>query len=866
MKRVYDFSEGRASMNGLLGGKGANLSEMTYLGLPVPTGMIVSTKACMDYLDAESTWDDSLQEEIMSAIHRLEERTERYFGKSQSLLLVSVRSGAPISMPGMMDTILNVGLTDETVIEFAKKTSPQFAYDCYRRLLQMFGEVVYDLDSSVFSMLIEQFELRLKKDLSEFTQSEMEEVIEEFKQVYIREGKEFPQDPIKQVMEAIQAVFQSWNNHRAKVYRSIHNIDERLGTAVVIQQMVFGNSGMKSGTGVAFTRNPATGEKTLYGEFLLNAQGEDIVAGIRTPQKIEQLKSVLPATYQQFVEVGERLEHHFRDMQDIEFTIEDEKLYVLQTRNGKRTAKAALRIAVDMTKEGFITQEEALLRVQPDDMNQLLHPVFVESELAHAEQVAKGLAASPGAATGRMVFTAQEAKHWSDAGEKVILVRQETSPEDIEGMIVSEAIVTSRGGLTSHAAVVARGLGTCCVVGCEAIRVMEQEKQVETSSGILKEGDVISVDGTTGWIYKGEISTQISDKDDYFHQLMDWADQSSTLKVYANAETPRDLRTAFDFGAKGVGLARTEHMFFKEERLVEMRRLILEDDEQQKQSALRKLLEYQQQDFYEMYRIADNYGLIVRLLDPPMHEFLPSGEEEVKELASILGMSEEKIYQRMASLREVNPMLGHRGCRLGVTDPLIYQMQVEAIVRSVLDLQTKGVIIRPKIMIPLVGELNELLLVKDMIEQKMQEIFDMEGKSCEVEIGTMIELPRACFIADELAQHVDFFSFGTNDLTQMTYGFSRDDIGKFMPSYVEKGIIVADPFQTIDEKGVGALIQMAIEKARSVKPGMSIGVCGEIGGDSQSIRFFNRVGVDYVSCSPYRVPIARISTARAAIG
>ncbi len=865
VKRVYDFHEGKASMNQLLGGKGANLAEMTNLGLPVPTGFTITTATCMEYLEKAQGLTTELMQEINEAIIRLEDRTGKSFGKKDNLLLVSVRSGAQVSMPGMMDTILNLGLNDQTVVSFAEKTSLPFAYDCYRRLLQMFADVVYGISPHYFANEIEELEWTYHKELLDFNQKEFIELITRFKNIYTNNGKIFPQEPMEQLTEAVQSVFKSWNNHRAKVYRRLHNIPNDWGTAVNVQEMVFGNSGENSGTGVAFTRNPATGEKQVYGEFLSNAQGEDIVAGIRTPEKISELASSMPEVYEEFTKVCQRLEKHYLDMQDIEFTVENGTLYLLQTRIGKRTAKATVKIVVDLVNEGVISKEEALMRVKPELLNQLLHPMFSSKALKTVDILAKGLPASPGAATGKVVFTAKRAKELTELGEKVILVRQETSPEDIEGMVLSQAIVTSRGGLTSHAAVVARGLGTCCVVGCGDLQVDEQKGELLAQGHIYTEGQEISVNGNTGELYLGIVPTELMEVDESFHTLMTWADEVSQLGVCANAETVKDLTTALQFGAKGVGLARTEHMFFAAERLLEMRRLILAENGDEKKQALETLLEYQQQDFYDMFAITKEKSLIVRLLDPPMHEFLPQKEKEIIEVAERLEKPVTKVKEMIAKLHETNPMLGHRGCRLGITEPGIYQMQVEAIIRSCVALSKIGVTVKPKIMIPLIGGVDELIATKSIIVNRIDELFTELHSEIPYEIGTMIEIPRACLIADQLAKHVDFFSFGTNDLTQLTFGYSRDDVAKFMPEYIEKHILPHDPFQTVDEEGVGALMRIAVEKGRQTNPDISIGVCGEVGGDSASIKVFQKIKVDYVSCSPYRIPLARLSVAQATI-
>lgn len=865
-KLVYFFEEGRSDEKELLGGKGANLAEMTNLGLPVPPGFTITTESCMNYLETPSFFDSDLKEEILKAIDKLENQTEKSFTKDGNLLLVSVRSGAASSMPGMMDTILNLGLNDSRVQSLAELTNTAFAYDCYRRLLQMFGDVVYDINKEKFNLLLHTMEIQLDKQVDYFEEDEHQQLIEAYKQLYVENNIAFPQNPIDQLAEATKAVFKSWNNQRAKVYRELHDIPHHLGTAVNIQAMVFGNSGDTSGTGVVFTRNPATGENKMFGEFLINAQGEDVVAGIRTPEPIEILNEILPEAYTDFVNYANILEKHYKDMQDIEFTIENGKLFILQTRNGKRTAKATLKIALDLVEEKLISKNEALLRVTPDTIDQLIHPVFDATKIENAPLLAQGLPASPGAATGEIVFTAEKAKEYHNLGKKVILVRQETSPEDIEGMIVSEAIVTSRGGMTSHAAVVARGMGTCCITGCEAFSVNEEAKTIICGDQKLTEGDIISVDGSAGNVYLGSIPTVIADNDQSLQVLLTWADEFATLKVRANAETPQDLATAMEFGATGIGLARTEHMFFGEERVLEMRRLILAKNEGEMKLALERLLAFQQDDFYQMFQTVQDKPLVIRLLDPPMHEFLPHEITEMEQLAKKLDKPASAIKKQMEQLQETNPMLGHRGCRLGITEPQIYQMQVEAIFNSVIQLTKEGHTIVPEIMIPLIAEKSELTFLKDMLIDKIEAVFKQhQMEPIPYEIGTMIELPRTCLIADQLAENADFFSFGTNDLTQMTYGFSRDDIGKFINTYKEKDIITQDPFQTLDQNGVGELIKIAVQKARETKENILIGICGEVGGDPKSIPFFQKIGIDYVSCSPYRIPAARLAVAQASI-
>lgn len=864
-KWIYSFEEGRAEDKALLGGKGANLAEMTHLELPVPEGFTITTQSCLRYLETPSFFESILKEEVLKAVTKLETKTNKFFmGNEPSLLLVSVRSGAKISMPGMMDTILNLGLNDLRVQTLADATNANFAYNCYRRLLQMFADVVYGIPKEEFDQCLEKTEKQLNKKVNDFSKEEHQSLIQQYKEVYQEHYQNFPQSPKEQLYAAIKAVFKSWNNPRAKVYRELNQIPHDLGTAVNVQSMVFGNSDQKSGTGVVFTRNPATGEPHLFGEFLLNAQGEDVVAGIRTPEPIDSLKRILPQAYEDFCNYAKILEKHYKDMQDIEFTIEKEKLYILQTRNGKRTAKASLKIALDLVNEKMISKQEALLRVSPSTIDQLIHPVFEEKALTSAHHLTQGLPASPGAATGEIVFTAERAKEFHALGKKVILVRQETSPEDIEGMVVSQAIVTSHGGMTSHAAVVARGMGTCCVAGCGELSINEDGKTLVCGKVTLKEGNILSVDGTSGKLYIGSIPTTMIDNNDELQMFLSWADEIAQLTVRANAETIQDLKTAVQFGAKGIGLARTEHMFFGEERILEMRRLILSTNEIETKSALMTLLAFQEEDFYQMYQTIQDKPMIVRLLDPPMHEFLPKTQQEIEQLSGKLQVPLDTLTRKITSLQETNPMLGHRGCRLGITQPEIYKMQVEAVFNSAIRLAKEGMVIKPEIMIPLIAEKAELVSIKTSLCQHIDNIFKKHHmQPFPYEIGTMIELPRACFIADQLAEEADFFSFGTNDLTQMTYGFSRDDIGKFIQHYKEGEIMSFDPFQTIDRAGVGELMKIAISKAHQVKPELPIGICGEVGGDPASIPFFQEIGITYVSCSPYRVPAARLAVAQA---
>lgn len=871
---IYAFSEGNAKMRETLGGKGANLAEMTRLGFPVPKGFTITTHACLDYLShLEETGEDHLKseltEQIDKAITHLEETSHKKFSDSKNLLLVSVRSGAPESMPGMMDTILNAGLNDQNVNILAKITQDErFAYDCYRRLLQMYGNVVYEMDSQLFEDILKQekTQAQVKFDY-ELDLQALKRIVEAFKELYLKElGFPFPQEVKIQLTDAIKAVFKSWNNHRAKVYRRINHISDQLGTAVNIQEMVFGNSGTTSGTGVLFTRNPATGENKLFGEYLKNAQGEDVVAGIRTPSVIEDLKTEMPEIYSQIHTLAHQLESYYHNMQDIEFTIEKGKLFFLQTRNGKRTAKAAVKIAVDMVQEGLISKEEAILQVDPEMLHQLLHPTFAPQSLKEATLLsAAGLAASPGAASGEIVFTADQAKAWTEAGKKVILVRNETSPEDIEGMHAAAAILTCHGGMTSHAAVVARGMGKCCVSGCSDFSVNEKEKTLLTPQGILHEGDLISVDGSTGRVYLGQVATTPAISDESYQTLMTWAKEKSRLTVRMNAETPTDIQTGFKFEAKGIGLVRTEHMFFKPERLREIRRFILSASDEERQQALDTIRDYQAEDFEQIFKLCQNAPAVIRLLDPPLHEFLPHSDEEIQQVATDQNISTKEVRTRLHQLQEVNPMLGHRGCRLAITFPNLYDMQVEAILKGALVVKEKGLTPQVEIMIPLVGLKEELHPIRTRLELLIQNFLKQHQVTIPYIIGTMIEIPRACFISDQLAKEADFFSFGTNDLTQMTFGFSRDDAGKFINQYLEQGVLKRDPFQTLDKEGVGRLIQIACEKARPANPNLKIGVCGELGGDPDSIAFFDEICLDYVSCSPYRVPVAQLAAAQSAI-
>ena len=863
---IYAFDEGRISMKNLLGGKGANLSEMKRLGLPVPDGFTITTEACIDYLKQNEQLPTEVKTQLIHHLTSFSERTGKSFSSDEDLLLVSVRSGAKISMPGMMDTILNLGLNDDNVKKLADKTNDaRFAYDCYRRLLQMFGEVVYGIPMLEFDTYFDDFKNKHNyKNDADIPADGLQTICERFKEIYREEVyKPFPQEPLKQLEEAIEAVFKSWDNDRARVYRELNDIPHDIGTAVNVQEMVFGNSGEQSGTGVAFTRNPVTGDNQLFGEYLLNAQGEDVVAGIRTPQDIDTLKAQMPEVHQEFVEVTKQLETHYKDMQDIEFTIENGKLYLLQTRNGKRTARAAIEIAVDMVNEGLITRKEAVANVDVKSIDQLLHPNFKEEALEQATVISKlGLPASPGAATGQVVFSAEDAKEQAEEGHRVVLMRPATSPEDIEGMIASEAIVTTHGGMTSHAAVVARGMGKCCVTGCSDVEIDTLNKRVYYSDGELHEGDVVSVDGSTGDLYVGEIETVNAEHSEAFEQFMEWSEETARLQVRMNAETPQDIKAGYNFGAKGIGLVRTEHMFFGAERLIEMRRFILASDHEARIGALEKIKTYQVEDFEAIFRLSQDRPTIVRLLDPPLHEFLPSSDEDIASVAEQLDIPKDVLRKRIAELNEVNPMLGHRGCRLAITYPELYEMQVEAIIESVLQLKKEGIECHPEIMIPLVSTVEEFITLKDRLAETITQLKNDAKTNVNYLIGTMIETPRACLIAQQLAQHCDFFSFGTNDLTQLTYGFSRDDAGKFINVYTESNILQIDPFQTLDKDGVGQLIQYAVEQAKQIKPEIKIGVCGELGGDAKSIHQFNQWSIDYVSCSPFRVPGAILATAQ----
>ena len=868
-KYVYMFSEGNKDMKEILGGKGANLAEMTKIGLPVPRGFTVTTEACTSYYENKEKLSDDIENEILNSLKKLESITGKTFGDAKNPLLVSVRSGARASMPGMMDTILNLGLNDEVATSFAKECqNERFVYDSYRRFIQMFADVVKGYPKSAFERYLDEY--KEKKHVhfdTDLDAEDMKNITADFKKIYFEIAKEeFPENPKEQLLEAVRAVFRSWNNERAIYYRRMNDIPSSWGTAVNVQEMVYGNLGETSGTGVAFTRNPATGEKKLYGEYLMNAQGEDVVAGIRTPSPISKLESDMPDVYKEFETLAKKLEDHYKDMQDMEFTIENGKLFMLQTRNGKRTASAAIKIAVDLVNEGKITKEEALLRVDPKQLDSLLHPTFNESSLKNGKVIATGLAASPGAAAGKIYFTAKEATEASQKGEKVILVRLETSPEDIEGMNHSEGILTIRGGMTSHAAVVARGMGTCCVSGCGELTINEKEKWLKTKDGqVFHEKDEISLDGSTGKVYEGMILKEEASISGDFETFMSWADEVRTLKVRANADNPRDALQAKKFGAEGIGLCRTEHMFFDKERIFNFRKMIMADTEEERVKALEAILPYQRNDFIELYKAMAPNPVVIRFLDPPLHEFLPHKKEEIQELADALHKSESELEERIASLKEFNPMMGHRGCRLAITYPEIAKMQTRAVIEAALEVKKEGLEITPEIMIPLVGSTKEFTFVKDIVTSTADEIIKDANVSLSYEVGTMIEVPRAALIADKIAEHADFFSFGTNDLTQMTYGFSRDDAGKFLNDYYAKQIFEQDPFARLDQEGVGQLVEMAAKKGRSTNPNLSLGVCGEHGGDPSSIEFCYRAGLDYVSCSPFRVPIARLAAAIAVI-
>ncbi len=871
-KWVYKFNEGNASMRNLLGGKGCNLAEMTGLGMPIPQGFTVTTEACTEYYNCGKMISDEIKDQIFEAITWLEGVNGKKFGDTEDPLLVSVRSGARASMPGMMDTILNLGLNDVAVEGFAKKTgNPRFAYDSYRRFIQMYSDVVMEVPKSYFEKLIDEMkEERGVHYDTELTAEDLKELANRFKAVYkeAMNGEEFPQDPADQLMGAVKAVFRSWDNPRAIVYRRMNDIPGDWGTAVNVQTMVFGNKGETSGTGVAFTRNPSTGAKGIFGEYLINAQGEDVVAGVRTPQPISQLENDMPECYAQFMDLAMKLENHFRDMQDMEFTIEEGKLYFLQTRNGKRTAPAAIKIACDLVDEGMITPEEAVTRIEAKSLDQLLHPTFDAAALKAGEVIGSALPASPGAAAGKVYFTADEAKEAGigGRGERVILVRLETSPEDIEGMHASQGILTVRGGMTSHAAVVARGMGTCCVSGCGEIKIDEEAKTFTLGGYTFHEGDYISLDGTTGKIYKGDIATQEASVGGDFGRVMAWADEFRTLSVRTNADTPEDTANAVKLGAEGIGLCRTEHMFFGEERIPKIRKMILSDTVEAREAALNELIVFQKADFKAMYETLEGRPMTVRYLDPPLHEFVPTEEDDIAALAEDMGLTVADVKAKCDALHEFNPMMGHRGCRLAVTYPEIAKMQTRAVMEAAIEVkEEKGYDIVPEIMIPLVGEKKELKYVKDVVVEVAEQVKAEKNSDIEYHIGTMIEIPRAALTADAIAEEAEFFSFGTNDLTQMTFGFSRDDAGKFLDSYYQAKIYESDPFARLDQTGVGQLVQMAAEKGRKTRPNIKLGICGEHGGDPSSVEFCHKVGLNYVSCSPFRVPIARLAAAQAAI-
>ncbi len=864
-KMVYDFSEGNASQKSLLGGKGANLAEMTRLGFPVPSGFTITTEVCVDFLENENEFPKGMWEEVIKKVRLLEKTTGKKFSDPKNPLLVSVRSGAVFSMPGMMDTVLNLGLNFETVEGIAKKTgNPRFAWDSFRRFVHMYGDVVLGVEHELFEEEITKIKEKKGKKLdTELTADEWKSIVRAFLEIIEKKhGKPFPMDPIEQLKGAVKAVFSSWGNARAIKYREIHGIPHDLGTAVNIQAMVFGNLGETSGTGVAFTRDPGTGEKKFFGEYLMNAQGEDVVAGIRTPHDIEELKKAMPKIYKELYGLQEKLEKHFRDMQDLEFTIEEEKLFLLQTRNGKRTAKSAVRIAVDMVKENLITKEEALMRIDPKSIDQLLHPQI--SPKADRIVIAKGLPASPGAASGKVVFSADDAEIWANRGEAVILVRQETSPEDVHGMHVSKGILTQTGGMTSHAAVVARGMGKCCVSGAN-ISVNTKAKKFTAGKYIVSEGDIITLDGNLGHVLFGNVEKIPAEIHGDFEIILSWADEVRKLKIRTNADTPLDARRAREFGAEGIGLCRTEHMFFDVDRIEKMRQMILSETKEEREKALQDLLPHQRSDFEEIFKAMDGLPVTIRFIDPPLHEFLPQKKSDLESLAKKFGKTLEEIQNRVESLHEVNPMLGHRGCRLMITYPEIIEMQTRAVIEAAINMKKKGVTVYPELMIPLVGDEKELIFLKKILLFEAEQVIAEEGVKIDFSVGTMMETPRACLISEEIAKEAEFYSYGTNDLTQMTFGFSRDDVGKFLPHYKELGLIEKDPFASIDEKGVGKLVRESVATARKHKPKLKIGVCGEHGGDPASIDFFHRMGFNYVSCSPFRVPVARLAAAQAVI-
>lgn len=867
-KYVYMFAEGNASMRDLLGGKGANLAEMSGLGLPVPNGFTVTTEACNRYYSDQKTIAPEIQDEIFKSLKQLEEETGKVFGDPKRPLLLSVRSGSRASMPGMMDTVLNLGLTDEVAAGLAELTgNRRFVYDSYRRFIMMFSDVVMDISRSHFEEAFDRVkkERGVEADL-ELDADDLERISLEFEEIYLREkGEAFPQDVNRQLILSTEAVFRSWNTDRAVYYRQMNNIPSHWGTAVNVQEMVYGNMGETSGTGVAFSRNPATGENKLYGEYLMNAQGEDVVAGVRTPFPIEHLEEQMPEVYREFVDISKRLERHYSDMQDLEFTIENGKLFILQTRSGKRTATAALQIAVDLVAEGLTSREEALLNIDPKQLDALLHPGFDPDALKAASRIAKGLPASPGAATGQIAFTAEQAAMAVADGRKVILAREETSPEDIQGMAASEGILTSRGGMTSHAAVVARGMGKSCVSGCSDAIINEKNQTLTIKGKVYGPDDFISLDGSTGIVYEGSVATRDAEMSDNFQTIMEWTDEISDMEVRTNADTPHDSQVARDLGARGIGLTRTEHMFFEADRVFMFRQMIVARTEEERRKALAKLKPMQQEDFLGLFRVMDGLPVIIRLLDPPLHEFLPTAEGEVRELADALGITYERLQEIITELHELNPMLGHRGCRLAVSYPEIAEMQTEAIIGAALEAQAEGITVLPEIMVPLIGEVKELEFLNKVIKPTADRLIQESGQALKYWVGTMIEIPRACVTADEVAKEADFFSFGTNDLTQMTYGLSRDDAGKILETYYEAGIFEVDPTAQLDRVGVGALMKMAVERGRKTKPELELGICGEHGGDPSSVEFCQILGLDYVSCSPYRVPIARLAAAQAAL-
>ncbi|WP_262122601.1 pyruvate, phosphate dikinase [Anaerococcus sp. Marseille-Q5996] len=867
-KYVYNFNEGNKEMKALLGGKGANLAEMTTMGICVPYGFTVTTEACTRfYKEDQKLWDD-LNNEVSEHIKGLEKENGKTFGSTDDPLLVSVRSGAPISMPGMMDTILNLGLNDDAVLGLAKKTeNERFAYDSYRRFIQMFADVAMELDKNNFEKLLsaKKKDRNVEND-TDLNADDLKELVEEYKAKYKElKGEDFPQDPREQLDLAISAVFKSWGNDRAILYRKLNDIDDSMGTAVNVQTMVFGNMGDTSGTGVAFSRNPATGENKLFGEYLINAQGEDVVAGVRTPQEISTLKDAMPEVYQEFSYTAKKLEEHYKDMQDMEFTIQEGKLFLLQTRNGKRTAHAAVKAAIDMVDEGLIDKKEAVLRVNPKDLDGLLHPTFTDEAKKSNEAVTKGLAASPGAAVGKIAFKAKDAAIRATDGEQVILVREETSPEDLEGMVKANGILTARGGMTSHAAVVARGMGKCCVSGASDIHIDEDEGAMRIGDKVYTKDDTISLNGSTGEVYIGSLETQSPQLEGNFGKFMEWVDEFRDMKIRTNADTPRDVEQALEFGAEGIGLCRTEHMFFKEDRIFQVRKMILANDLETRKSALEKILPMQEDDFYQIYTLMGDRPVTVRLLDPPLHEFLPRGEAEIRDLAVELDIKPARVRERISELEEVNPMLGFRGLRLGVRYPEISRMQARAIIQAAIHCHEEGIEVIPEIMIPLSSDVKELKYVIDEVNDEIQKVFEEKGKEIKYLVGTMIEIPRAAITADEIAEITDFFSFGTNDLTQMTFGLSRDDAGKFLPLYLEKDLFAKDPFQVLDQKGVGFLVETAVEKGRSANKDLHLGICGEHGGEPSTVKYLYNVGLDYASCSPFRVPIAKLAAAQADI-